>query len=51
MSTCEDSEFTSLDAYIRSQLAGAAETYMAQTEVDARLKAVLKAGNDDKPRL
>jgi hypothetical protein len=51
MTTCEDPEFADLDAYIRSQLAGAAETYMAQPDVDARLKAVLEAGNDDKPRL
>jgi hypothetical protein len=47
----EDPEFTALDAYIRSQLAEAAETYTSQTDVDSRLRAVLQAGSDDKPHL
>lgn len=50
MTGCEDPEFAALDAYIRNQLAGAAETYTSQTDVDARLKAVLEAGNANKPR-
>lgn len=51
MTFCEDPEFASLDAYICSQLARAAETYTSQTDVDARLNAVLEAENDEKPRL
>jgi hypothetical protein len=36
-----------LDAYIRSQLARAAETYASHVNIDARLKAVLEAVRED----
>jgi hypothetical protein len=51
MTGCEDPEFTAVDAYIRSQLAGAAETYTSQIDIDARVKAVQEAGNENEPRL
>ena len=35
-----------LDTYIRSQLAKAAETYASSTDIDARLQAILTAGED-----
>jgi hypothetical protein len=44
---CEDPEFAALDAYIRSQLAGAADAYASHIDVDARLKAVLEAADED----
>ena len=47
MTSCEDSQFAALDAYIRGQLAGAAETYASHLDIDARLKAVLEAGRED----
>ena len=47
MTTCEDPEFAPLDAYIRSQLAGAAETYASEIDIDARLKAALEAARED----
>jgi hypothetical protein len=47
VTTCEDPEFSSLDAYIRSQLARAAETYASHVNIDARLKAVLEAVRED----
>jgi hypothetical protein len=43
MTSCEDPDFAALDAYIRNQLAGAAETYASHIDIDARLKAVLEA--------
>jgi hypothetical protein len=43
----EDPESAALDACIRSQLAGAAETYTSQIDIDERLKAVLEAGNEN----
>lgn len=44
---CEDPEFAALDAYIRSQLGGAAETYASHVDIDARLKAALEALTQD----
>jgi hypothetical protein len=46
MTSCEDPEFAALDAYIRSQLAGAAETYASHIDIDAQLKAVLEAAKE-----
>lgn len=47
MTGCEDPEFGALDAYIRTQLARAADTYASQIDMDAQLEAVLEATNDD----
>lgn len=47
VTSCEDPEFAALDAYIRSQLAGAAETYASHIDVGARLKAVLEAAKEE----
>ena len=52
MTGCEDDPgFAALDARIRAQLAGAAETYASRVDLDARLKAILEAeksnGQDD----
>lgn len=47
MTGCEEPEFAAFDACIRSQLAGAAETYISQIDISVRLKAVLAAGNED----
>jgi hypothetical protein len=44
---CDDPEFAQLDAYIRAQLARAAESYGSSVDVDARLEAVLAAGTHD----
>jgi hypothetical protein len=41
----EEPDFTALDAYIRTRLARAAESYELSTDLDAKLKAVLAAGN------
>ena len=43
MTGCEDTDFTALDAYIRTQLTRAAESYAAHTDMDARLWTVLEA--------
>lgn len=42
----EEPNFTVLDAYIRSQLAKAAETYASSTDIDARLLVILASGKD-----
>jgi hypothetical protein len=47
MIDCEDPEFAALDAYFRSQLAGAAQAYASDVDIDARLKAVLEAATED----
>ena len=51
MTGCEDPQFAQLDAYIRTQLARAAESYASEIDLDARLNAALEAGtsedNDD----
>jgi hypothetical protein len=47
VTSCEDPELAALDAYIRSQLAGAAETYASHIDIDARLKAALEAARED----
>lgn len=52
MTGCEDDrDSAALDAHIRTQLAGAAETYASRADLDARLKAILQAetsnGQDD----
>lgn len=47
MTGCEDPEFAQLDAYLRSQLAEAAESYATSVDLDARLKAALGAGTSD----
>jgi len=45
MTGCEDDlGFAALDAYIRAQLAKAAETCASYVNLDARLKAILEAG-------
>jgi hypothetical protein len=44
---CEDPEFAQLDAYIRAQLARAAELYASSVDLDAMLEAVLGAGTHD----
>ena len=43
MTEPEDRDFAALDAYVRSQLAKAAETYAPHADLDARLAAALKA--------
>ncbi len=40
----EDRDLAALDLYIRSQLGTAAGTYAAHADLDARLAAVLHAG-------
>lgn len=47
MSRCRDQRFAALDTYIRDQLAGAAEAYALQGDIDPRLKAVLEAGREN----
>lgn len=47
MISCKDPEFAVLDAYIPSQLAGAAETYASHVDMDTRLKAALEAVTQD----
>ena len=47
MTGCEDPRFAALDAYIRTQLAKAAETYASHIDIDARLKAALEAERND----
>jgi hypothetical protein len=45
MTGCEDDPgFAVLDAHIRDQLVGAADTYASRTGLGARLKAILEAG-------
>jgi hypothetical protein len=39
----EDRDLAALDAYVRSQLAKAAETYAPHADLDARLAAALQA--------
>jgi hypothetical protein len=47
MTGCEDDPgFAALDAHIRTQLAGAAETYASHVDLDARLQSILKAETD-----
>jgi hypothetical protein len=40
--------FKSIDIYIRTQLAKAAEAYTSPIDIDARLQAVLAAEKSDK---
>jgi hypothetical protein len=47
MTGCEDTDFTALDAHIRTQLARAVESYAAHTDMDARLRTVLEAGAEN----
>jgi hypothetical protein len=50
VTSCQNPDFTALDAHIRTQLVGAAETYAAHTNLLARLKAipgVREQNNDD----
>jgi hypothetical protein len=47
MSKYEDPEFAGLDLYIRSQLAGASQTYVSLVDLDAKLKTVLAASAVD----
>jgi hypothetical protein len=42
----EEPDFMTLDAYIRSQLAAAAQTYASRSDIDARLQAILASGKD-----
>ena len=43
----EEAGLAVFDAYIRTQLARAAETYASRSDVDARLRAILAGGQDD----
>ena len=43
----EDSGPAALDSYIRSQLAGAADTYASHVDVSARLELIRGAGNSN----
>lgn len=47
MSEREDRDLAALDAYVRSQLAKAAETYASHVNLDARLAAVLQAAEQE----
>jgi hypothetical protein len=42
--TGEGSEVEALDAYIRSKLTEAAETYASGADMDAKLQAILASG-------
>jgi hypothetical protein len=43
----EDPDFASLDTYIRTQLAAAAETYVSKVDLRTKLAEMLKAGKDN----
>lgn len=47
MTGCEEPGFVALDAYIRTQLAGAAKTHASHIDVEVRLKALEARRNDD----
>ena len=44
MTDFEDSASAGLDAYIRMQLAGAAEVYASRADLSGRLMAILETG-------
>jgi hypothetical protein len=47
MRNYEDRALGRLDAHFRTQLAEAADTYASSTDVDARLRAISTAVEDD----
>lgn len=47
MTGCEDPAFATLDANIRIQLAGAAQAYVSQADLRARLAAILESRTRD----
>jgi hypothetical protein len=47
MMDCDDPGFSHLDAYIRLQLARAAETYAQGVDIEARLAAILGTSHED----
>ncbi len=47
MTGCEDPAFAALDAHIRLQLAGAAETHASRADLRARLAAILETRTRD----
>lgn len=47
MTGCEDPPFATLDAYIRTQLAKAAETHASHIDIGAWLEAALEARRSD----
>ncbi len=47
MTSSDDPVYAALDAYIRSQLARAAEVHASHTDLEVRLAAVLAAGRND----
>jgi hypothetical protein len=47
MTDCDDPDVSELDAYIRLQLARAAETCAQHIEIEARLSAILGTSYED----
>jgi hypothetical protein len=48
MTNCQDPDSAAFDNYIRTQLTRAADSYAAQTDGDARLRAIMETGQESR---